>query len=217
MDIARILSHSDFFRDVGATNLKALAEISIPKKVHRKQTLFLEGDRGHSMYLLVYGTIQLSKSAPDGRDVVIKILGPGEIFAEVVLFEQDHYPVSAVALEESLVLMIPRRQVHCLLADERFRIDFITILMKKQRLLADRIRVLALHDVEDRFFFFLEEQYGCKEHYTVKLSKKDIAAAIGTNPETLSRLLHRLKQEGVLSWTDKKLSLRSGFWKERRK
>jgi CRP-like cAMP-binding protein len=117
MDIARILSHSDFFRDIGTANLTALAEISIPKKVPKKQTLFFEGDRGHSMYLLVYGTIQLLKSAPDGRDVVIKMLGPGEIFAEVVLFEQDRYPVSAVALEESLVLMIPKRQVHCLLAN----------------------------------------------------------------------------------------------------
>jgi len=217
MDIVKVLSHSDFFGDTEEKNLTALAAITIPKKVHKRQTLFLEGERGHSMYLLVYGAVQLFKSGPDGtRNVVIRTLSPGEIFAEVVLFEQDSYPVSAVALEESLVLMIPKRQVHCLLAEERFRSDFITMLMKKQRLLTERIRVLALHDVEERFFLFLEERFGRKEHYTVRLSKKDIAAAIDTNPETLSRLLHRLKQNGVLSWHEKELSLREGFWNERR-
>jgi CRP/FNR family transcriptional regulator len=164
------------------------------------------------MYLLVYGTIQLYKSAPDGRDIVIRVIGPGEIFAEVVLFEQDNYPVSAVALEDSLVLMLPRRQIHCLLAEEPFRNAFVSMLMKKQRHLANRILNLTLHDVEDRFFLFLQEQYGCREVYNIPLSKKDIAAAIFTNPETFSRLLQRLRQNNTLTWERKKLTLRTGFW-----
>jgi CRP/FNR family transcriptional regulator len=212
MDLVRIIQNTDFFHGIGDTHIRSLAEISIPKKVHKKQTLFLEEQHGQAMYLLVYGRIQLYKSAADGRDIVIRIIGPGEIFAEVVLFEQNHYPVSAVSLEDSLVLMLPRRQIHCLLEEQSFRNAFISLLMKKQRHLTDRILNLTLHDVEDRFFLFLQEQYGRREVYNISLSKKDIAAAIFTNPETFSRLLQRLRQKNILVWEQKKLTLQKGFW-----
>jgi CRP/FNR family transcriptional regulator len=215
MDIQKILRHTDFFNGIGDMPLSSLASISIPKKIAKKQTLFIEGHRGHAMYLLVYGTVQLYKSSPDGRDIVIKVIGQGEIFAEVVLFEQEHYPVSAVALEESLVLMLPKRQIHCLLVEEHFRNAFITMLMKKQRHLTERILNLTLNDTEERFFLFLKEQYGRWEEYDIPLSKKDIAAAIWTNPETFSRLIQRLKQKGTIHWEQKKLTLRKGFWETR--
>jgi len=215
MDIAKILRNTDYFKGIGEMPLTSLASISIPKKIGKKQTLFIEGQRGLAMYLLVYGTVQLYKSSPDGKDIVIKVIGQGEIFAEVVLFEQDHYPVSAVALEESLVLMLPRRQIHCLLAEEHFRNAFITMIMKKQRHLTERIRNLTLTDAEERFFLFLKEQYGRREEYEIPLSKKDIAAAIWTNPETFSRLIQRLKQNGIIHWEQKKLTLRKGFWETR--
>ena len=215
MDLVRIIQNTDFFHGIGDTHIRSLAEISIPKKVHKKQALFLEEQHGQAMYLLVYGRIQLYKSAADGRDIVIRIIGPGEIFAEVILFEQDHYPVSAVSLEDSLVLMLPRRQIHCLLEEQSFRNAFISLLMKKQRHLTDRILNLTLHDVEDRFFLFLQEQYGRREVYNITLSKKDIAAAIFTNPETFSRLLQRLRHNNILVWEQKKLTLQKGFWKLR--
>lgn len=215
MDLEKILRNTDFFHGIGDRHLSSLAGISIPKKIGKKQTLFLEGQQGHAVYLLVYGTIQLYKSAPDGRDIVIRVIGQGEMFAEVVLFEQENYPVSAVALEESLVLMLPRRQVHCLLTEEQFRNSFITILMSKQRHLTERILNLTLHDAEERFFLFLMEQYGPREEYDIPLSKKDIAGAIWTNPETFSRLIQRLKQNGTIVWEQKKLRLRKGFWETR--
>jgi CRP-like cAMP-binding protein len=66
--------------------------------------------------------------------------------------------------------------------------------------------------VEERFFLFLKEQYGTRESYDIALSKKDIAAAIFTNPETFSRLLQRLRKNHVLVWEQKKLTLTKGFW-----
>jgi CRP/FNR family transcriptional regulator len=159
--------------------------------------------------------VQLSKNAPDGREVVIKTLRSGEVFGEVVVFEARDYPVSATAVEPSLVLLIPRRQIECLLVDESFRRDFIAMLMAKQRYLTDRILSLSSRDVEERFFCFLQEQYGRKEHYRIPMSKKDVAAAIGTIPETFSRLLQKLKSQGLMGWEGDKLSLKKGFWDER--
>jgi CRP-like cAMP-binding protein len=211
-DARKLLKDSDFFQGISERSVRSLAAICIPKRVDKRQLIFLEGEKGHSMYILAEGGVQLYKTAPDGREIVIKTLRAGEIFGEVVLFEQAEYPVSAEALEKSLLLRLPRQQIDCLLVADGFRRDFIGMLMRKQRYLADRILYLTGHDVEERFFFFLEEQFGRREEYRIRLSKKDIAAAIGTIPETLSRLLLRLKEEKKICWGGEILHLAEGFW-----
>lgn len=211
MDVYRLLQDVDFFKGIALNNVKALAEICIPKAMEKRGILFLEGQEGHSMYILSEGSVQLHKSAPDGREIVIKTVRPGEIFGEVILFEQNTYPVSAVVLKKSLVLMLPRLQIECLLANGSFQKDFIGMLIAKQRYLTERILYLTAHDVEDRFFLFLKEQFGVKEEYRISMKKKDIAAAIGTIPETFSRLILHLKQEGLITWEGKTIKLCKGF------
>jgi len=83
--------------------------------------------------------------------------------------------------------------------------------MKKQRYLANQIKYLSMHDVEERLFGFIKEQYGKKEQVQLQISKRDIAAAIKTTPETLSRLILRLKNENKLEWTGKIIKI---IWPE---
>lgn len=214
-DIAAFLSETNFFKGIAGGSLSALAEIAVPKTIGKRELLFLEGDVGRSLYILVEGTIQIYKAAADGREIVIKTVLPGEVFGEVVLFEEKRYPVNARALSKCRLLMLPRVQIDCLLAEDAFRRDFIGMLMRKQRYLAGRILHLSAHDVEDRFFEFLREQYGEKQTYSITLSKKDLAAAIGTIPETFSRLILRLKKDGTIRWDGKTIVLREGFWESR--
>ena len=199
MNIKAFLDTTDFFAGISETARARLAGICIPKQMGKKETVFHEGDKGHAFYLVGGGAIGLYKGMDEGRDVVIKMVHRGELFAEVILFEQNTYPVTAIALQPSLIFIIPKIQFTCLLADGQFRDDFIGILMRKQRYLAERIRYLTLHDVEERFFLFLREHYGTAGSVKLSYSKKDIAAAIGTTPETYSRLVARLVREGKIS------------------
>jgi cAMP-binding proteins - catabolite gene activator and regulatory subunit of cAMP-dependent protein kinases len=215
MDIGFILEQSDFFKGVSAKSKQALAEICIRKTLHKNEVIFSEGDNGHSLYLLASGNVRVFKSTPDGKETVIKVLRPGDIFAEVVLFERDVYPASAVALKNSIIYVLPKRQFYELLSDQNFRNDFIRMLMKKQRYLADKLHALTAYNVEERFIRFLLEQYGKKTEYRILLTKKDIASAIGTIPETMSRLLGRMQREGKISVKGNIIKLKSGFWQER--
>jgi len=214
-DTRKLLKNTDFFQGISEKSLRVLAAICIPKKVQKRELIFLEGQEGRSMFILAQGAVQLYKTAIDGREIVIKTVKAGEIFGEVVLFEETEYPVSAVALQNCLLLGLPKLQIDCLLVSDSFRRDFIAMLMRKQRYLTDRILHLTSRDVEQRFFYFLREQYGEKEEYRITLSKRDIAAAIGTIPETFSRLLLRLKQEQTIQWEREILRLVKGFWKQR--
>ncbi len=210
--IEQNLGKASFFKDISDKSRKALAEICIPKNIKKRQILFTEGETGHSIYFCVSGNIQLYKTTGEGREIVIKTIKPGEIFAEVILFEENKYPVSALSLAAGRVYVIPKKQIYCLLNNEGFRNDFISMLMKKQRYLANQIKYLTLHDVEARLFLFLQEQYGRQKEIKLSLSKKDVAAAIGTTPESLSRLLLRLKQDNKLKWEEKTIFINPKVW-----
>ena len=207
MKIEPYINQSPFFKGLSETHRRELSAICNLKAVKKRDYLFHEGEKGSSMFLLVDGNLQLHKNTEDGREVVIRVVKPGEVFAEVVLFEKERYPVSARAVTGATVLSFPKAGIHRLLAEEGFRNDFIAMLMAKQRYLAERIQELTTKDVEHRFFTFLRSQYGEKETIHTPLSKKDIAAAIGTTPESLSRLIQRLHEEQIIDWQGKEIRI----------
>ena len=213
MDRAAIISHTHLFQEISPENRVAIAEICLPKALNKREILFQEKDKGFSLFILVNGAVQLYKTTPDGREVVIKTVKPGEVFGEVIRFEEDRYPVSAVAIKKSTVFMLPKHQFVCLLDRKGFRDDFYAALMKKMRYLAQQIQHLTLHDVEERLLLFLADQYGDNPEFRIALSKKDVAAAIHTTPETLSRLLLRLKEEGKLLWEGQQIRVSPDTWK----
>jgi len=215
MDIQALLEQSDFFKTISLPGKRAIAAICIPKVLRRREMLFMEGDQGHSMFLMAQGAVQLFKTSAEGKEVVIKLVRPGEIFGEAVLFEQELFPVSACALTPAQVFLLPKRQFDCLLEGEGFRREFIAMLLGKQRYLADQIFRLSALDVEQRFFHFLRDQYGEREEYLIDVTKRDAAAAIDALPETLSRLLLKLRDEGTVQWDGERLTLRRGFWAPR--
>jgi CRP-like cAMP-binding protein len=210
--VVEALSRSEYFRGLSRGACERLAALCAVRKLHKREVLFREQARGNAIYLLLEGRIRLHKTSPQGAETVIRTIKPGELFAEVVLFELDRYPVTAEALTPARLVAISRHDILQLLDFSDFRNDFIRMLMRKQRYLAERLRSMAGHDVEDRFFLFLREQYGEQISISPTLPKKDIAAAIGATPETLSRLLQKLKRKKVLQWKGRTLILAVNFW-----
>ena len=212
MDKTAILAQATFFLGLAPQSREALAAVCRVRELRKRELLFREGDRGAGMFLLASGSIQLFKTAPGGEEIVIKIVKPGESFAEVVLFEEDRYPVNAIALTACRLFVFLRQDIQNLLGNSDFRRDFIAMLMRKQRYLTERIRQLSTQDVGDRLITFLREQYGARDLIQTTLSKKDIAAAIGVTPETLSRLIPRLKRQQKILWTGRTIRFPAGYW-----
>lgn len=212
MNIDVSLKNSEFFSGLSQEHRSEIRESGREIPFGKGERIFSEGDRGESIYLLLQGSVKLYRTAEEGREIIVRILGSGELFGEVILYLNENYPVSSEALEESLLFSVPKKSFHKLMEQELFRNEFIAVLMKKQRYLSGRIHYLSAYDVEERFFQFLLENYGEKEHYVITLSKKDLASAIGTIPETLSRLIGRLKNRGIINWEKKDLHVKEGFW-----
>jgi CRP-like cAMP-binding protein len=212
MDIQILLSQNGFFLGLSQRNRDILARVCIPKDVQKRNILFCEGEKGDAIFFLSSGSIQLVKTSAAGKEVVVKTVEPGETFAEVVLFESERYPVTAIAVKKSHVYRILKHDLLGFLADEAFRRDFIGMLMRKLRYLADRILFLTAFDVEQRFFSFFEEQYERKDSYHLGMARKDLAAAVGITPETLSRLILKLKDDGKINIKGKIMTVKSAAW-----
>ncbi len=212
MDTEALINQAKFFDGISREHKSALSRYCLRCEKRKKQTLFHEGDEGEAMYVLARGRVRLHKNAADGREVVINVIKPGDVFAEVILFEEKCYPVTAMALTDILALKLPRRNLLALLQEEDFRNDFIAMLLRKQRFLAERIRLLTSESVEDRLRAFLREQYGQRERIPVEINKKQLASAIGATPETLSRILQRLKRQKCLQWQGGVINITGSFW-----
>lgn len=209
-----LLREAAMLRELSDEALGRVMESGSLREVVKGSVIFVENEPGSDFFILLSGKVRLSKSTVEGREVTLKIISPPEAFAEVILFENERYPVTAEAIEDSRIFVLSRRAFYGLLDSRGFRGEFVTMLMKKQRYLAERILYLTSYDVEDRFLMFLAEHYGKKGAYHIDMSKKDIASAIGTIPETFSRLLQRLRKRGVLEWEGDMLKLGEGFWEK---
>lgn len=214
MTTVDLLQKTSLFEGLPLSALNIISESSSSLSIPKGELLFIEGDNGSFFYLLINGSVRLFKSAGKDRETTIRTIQPGEIFAEVILFENSRYPVSAEATSDSLLMTFERKVFSHLLDDLNFRNNFCSILMKKQRYLAERIKILSALDVEERFLLFLVDRYGYNKTYTVNLSKKEIALEIDTVPETFSRMIKRLDTRNVIKWQGNTITIDTAYLDE---
>jgi len=195
------LSKSLFFGGLSLDIISLIGEKGRIEKFSRDEIIFLEGDKGEKFFFLMDGLIKIYKSADNDREVVLRHIRPGEMFGEVILFESDTYPVSSVAMRDTVLFSVSRSFFMELFNDNNFRKFFTGNIFRKLRYLADRVAFLNAYDVEERFFLFVEEHYGLKPVITIDMSKAEVAEGIGTIPETMSRLLSRLKLKEYVTWS----------------
>lgn len=209
--IATLLAASEYLKGASPRSRAALADASRVVDLRKRDVLFREGEPGTSLFLQISGRVGMMKAGADGQSTCLKIIGPGELFAVVVLFGSP-YPVTAEALDDAVVLDLPGAAFRKLLDETAFRDRFIATLMERQRYLAEQVRRLALDPVERRFLAFLRDHYGERDEIAPALTKKDMAAAIGVTPETFSRLLRRFAREKAVTWSDGRIRVSRSAW-----
>ena len=212
MTTAAILEHTELFKELPASLREKIAAKGKIESFSRNDFIFHMEDEGTALFAVAKGFVKLVKFSPDGKEIMVRLAKQYDTFAEVVLFENRKYPVTAVAGEDVELFVLHRADFQELLAQEEFRNGFIAMLMNRMRYLAERVVYVSAYGVEERFFRFLVERYGKKNRYEITMSKKDIASAMGTIPETFSRLMLRLKQRSIITWEGDILTVSADYW-----
>ncbi len=171
-------------------------------KLKKREILFNEGDKGNYIYFLSEGVIKLYRVTEDGKEVVIHFVYAGELFAEVVLKPDTPYPVTSTALEECVLVALNVRVLYDLMqSDREFMQRFTALLARRLKGLVSTIQDLTSRDVAGRFYDYLKETAEHKGTNTFRLpvAKRELALLLGTTPETLSRVIKKLSDEGRLT------------------
>ena len=201
------LSKSLFFGGLSTEIISEVVKRGRTETFNKDEIIFFEGDKGEKFFFLIEGLVKIYKSADNDREIVLRHIRPGEMFGEVILFESETYPVSATALRGSTLFSINRTLFMELFREEPFRKYFTGNIFRKLRYLADKVAFLNAYDVEERFFLFIDEHYGIKPVINVDITKAELADGIGTIPETISRLMARLRLNELVVWNKNEIKL----------
>ena len=171
-------------------------------RLQEGQFLFNQGDPALHFYLVLSGRLRLSRLSVDGAEKVIEIIGPGETFAEALMFlAQARYPVCASALEPVDLISLDTRDFAQMLK-ESVETCFLIMGALSQRLhgLVQEIEHLSLHSASSRFACYLLSRLPpYKLAVELDLRKGIIASRLSIKPETLSRIEKELSTRGIIA------------------
>lgn len=202
MDILGAVSRIGLFAGLGQHQLAAVAGIAEPRRYGRGQDIFFAGDAAEGLFSVATGKVRIYQTSLTGKEHILHVFGPGEVFAEVALFSGGVYPAHAQALEDGVCLFFPREGFRRLLAeDPDLALDMLGLLSLRLRQFVRKLEDLSLREVPARLaaHLLLLAAAGDGRVVSLGLPKGQLAAYLGTIPETLSRVLRRLADDGCIA------------------
>jgi len=195
------------FHDLPLPVLQELADLSITRSVEEGGFFFMQGDETRYLYVLTAGRVKLTQTSLDGQQVVLRMIGPGHMFAgAAILHYPNGYPVTAEAVEDSSALAWEANAFKKLA--ERYPVLSINLMQLMQAYVVEiqaRYRELSTERVEQRVarsLVRLASQTGIKSDsgaIVLALSRQDLAEMSGTTLFTASRLLAEWERRGILT------------------
>ena len=210
-EIEQALKRAHVFSRLGDEDRRLLAEVARLHIYHRGETVFSEGDPPDHFCTVVKGRVKVFKMTPAGKDVILEIFGAGDPLGAVAAYDGNPFPASAAAIEDSLVLLVPRQAFFALLEQHPSLVrGLLSGLTHRLSEMAFRLAELTGGRVEPRFarlFLKLAQEQGRPERngtfIPVALSRQELADMTGTTIETSIRIMSRWsKQRTVLTERD---------------
>ncbi len=206
-NLPRYLATLPLFSNMRDEELQRLATGCQLRRVERGKVIFRTGDPCHEFHVNVLGQVKLFVISPTGTEKVVELVGPGNSFAEAVMFMGVPYVLSAQTLTDSLILSIEKDVVlREIGASPEFALRMLAGLSRRLHGLIKDVEAYALHSGVQRVIGYLlgddnlDETENASQAITVSLpvSKAAIASRLSLTPEYFSRVLNELETAGLI-------------------
>lgn len=202
MEIKEQIERIPLFEGLPEEQLRDLASIAMERLYKKGSTIFSDGEPGIGFFVVKTGRIKIFKLSPDGKEQILHLFGTGEPFGEVPVFEGRAFPAHAVALEDSTTVFFPRSAfIDLIKRNPSLALSMLAILSRRLRRFTMLVEDLSLKEVPGRlaahFLYVSEQEHGADE-LRLDLPKGQLAALLGTIPETLSRILTKMVKQGLI-------------------
>jgi CRP/FNR family transcriptional regulator, dissimilatory nitrate respiration regulator len=207
--IAKQLSKFYMFSELQENQIEYLVSGTRLIDISRSSNLFNRGDRAHGFYILLEGQIKLGVVSPQGDEKIIGLIQPGESFGEAVLFLEKAFPIYAQATLDSKVLLITKDAIFNILDNDATVVRrMLAGISARNRQLVNDIESISLQNSTQRLIgYLLQISSDSPNSERVKLptNKLTISSMLNITPETFSRVMHRLKEAGLIQTDGKEL------------
>ncbi|MDO9197351.1 Crp/Fnr family transcriptional regulator [Rhodoferax sp.] len=205
-DTPRYLSVLPLFSDLSQQERERLALSCQLRRLARGDMVFRVGEECDAFYVVVVGQVKLYVASPTGQEKVIELVGPGQSFAEAMMFLSMPCILNAQALAETLLLRVTKQAVFGeIKRDPRFSMHMLAGISRRLHGLVRDVEGYALHSGMQRLIGYLlrdlqDEDTLRSGVITVSLpvSKATIASRLSLTPEYFSRVLHELEAENLI-------------------
>jgi CRP/FNR family transcriptional regulator, nitrogen oxide reductase regulator len=203
------------FAEMAEAQLDDLLSRARSQRFARNVAVFEQGAPAASFYLLLHGRVRAYKISPAGEQIVIRFVGPGEIFGVAMAIGVDAYPANAVAVVDSVALVWPTSAWPDLLGrNPSLAVKTMQTLGERLQETQTRLSELSTQEVERRVahaLLRLAAQGGRKGEdgitFDFPISRQDIAQMTGTTLYTVSRIFSAWEQAGIVTTGRQKVSI----------
>ena len=201
------LSHASLFSALDEDAAAALRATMIPVDLPRGHVLFNEGDPGDRLYVIDEGKIKLGATSSDGRETLLAILGPGEMFGELSLFDPGPRNATAVALTDATLLGVGHPDLEPWLTGRpEVAASLLGALARRLRRTNEAMADLVFSDVHGRVakaLLDLAGKFGVpgpdgSVHVVHDLTQEELAQLVGASRETVNKALADFQNRGWL-------------------
>jgi len=204
--VRAILFQSGLFRQLGVGQRDALFARARVQKYAAQQTIFLMGSPGDSMLAVLTGTIRISVPSPDGKEVVLAILGPGEICGEIALLDGKERTADARAATDCSVVVLERRDVLAFFGQHPDAwAKLVEVLCERLRVADQQMAEFALSPVPVRLARALLRLANADERAVngvtvarVHLTQRELGNIIGATRESVNKYLRAWQRKGYV-------------------
>lgn len=197
--LADRLAGLPYFRAMHPSRLEALAGYALVRRFAPGEMLLVQDAPSAGLWIVEEGRVKISRINPEGREHILRFIGPGESFNDIPALDGGPNPATATALSPVSAWVLPPGVLAGeLRADPDLALSVIEILSERMRMLVQQIEDLALCSVTARLARFLLKQMADASLSGPGVTRATIAAHLATTPETVSRALRTLEEIGAI-------------------
>lgn len=205
-DLARYLLVLPLFSDFQPPELTRIVQGCHLRRMGRNEMIFNVGDPCEEFFVVVTGQVKLFVISPNGQEKVVELVGPGNTFAEALMFLGHPYILSAQALSDTLIISVSKQAVFGEIErSPRFCLRMLAGISRRLHGLVHDVEAYALHSGQQRVIGYLLRDQNIDDgdnhnQFTVSLpvNKATLASRLSLTPEYFSRVLHELEAEGLI-------------------
>ncbi|MDN5721797.1 MAG: Crp/Fnr family transcriptional regulator [Corynebacterium sp.] len=203
-EVPEILSRAGIFQGVESTAVNALIEQLESVTFPRGTTIFDEGEPGDRLFIIIDGKVKLARHAPDGRENLLTIMGPSDMFGELSIFDPGPRTSAAVCVTEVTAAVMDSQMLHDWISDHpEISEQLLRVLARRLRRTNNALADLIFTDVPGRVakaLLQLANRFGVQEGGALRvhhdLTQEEIAQLVGASRETVNKALAEFAHRG---------------------